>query len=84
MAELASAFVCAALGIAGKLTHAEYLGAWLAILRADRRAVFAAASTARRAADYLTGASATPADDGVAPEDCGTPAGRALKATGSR
>jgi antirestriction protein ArdC len=55
VAELASAFVCAALGIAGKLTHAEYLGAWLAILRADKRAIFAAAAGARRAADYLTG-----------------------------
>jgi antirestriction protein ArdC len=76
VAELASAFVCAALGITGKLTHAEYLGAWLAILRADKRAIFAAASAARRAADYLSGAPATFAasdehtamEDGVAPD----------------
>jgi antirestriction protein ArdC len=53
VAELTSAFVCAALGIAGTLTHAEYLGAWLTILRADKRAIFAAAAAARRAADYL-------------------------------
>lgn len=55
VAELASAFTCAALGITGKLTHAEYLGAWLRILREDKRAIFAAAAAARRAADYLTG-----------------------------
>ena len=55
VAELASAFTCAALGITGKLTHAEYLGAWLTILREDTRAIVTAAAAARRAADYLTG-----------------------------
>ena len=69
VAELASAFVCAALGIAGKLTHAEYLGGWLTILRADKHAIFAAAAAARRAADYLTGASTGAATRSTDAED---------------
>jgi len=52
-AELASAFLCAALGIAPTVRHADYLGAWLAIMRADTRAIFKAASLASKAADYL-------------------------------
>ncbi|HWT42557.1 MAG TPA: zincin-like metallopeptidase domain-containing protein, partial [Sphingopyxis sp.] len=52
-AELASAFLCAALGIRPTVRHADYIGAWLAILRADTRAIFKAASLASKAADYL-------------------------------
>lgn len=52
-AELASAFLCASLGIAPTVRHADYLGAWLAIMRADTRAIFKAASLASKAADYL-------------------------------
>ncbi len=52
-AELASAFICAALGIKPTVRHADYIGAWLAILRADTRAIFKAASLASKAADYL-------------------------------
>ena len=52
-AELASAFLCAALGIKPTVRHADYLGAWLAIMRADTRAIFKAASLASKAADYL-------------------------------
>jgi antirestriction protein ArdC len=52
-AELASAFLCAALGIRPTVRHADYLGAWLAILRTDTRAIFKAASLASKAADYL-------------------------------
>lgn len=52
-AELASAFLCAALGIRPTVRHADYLGAWLAIMRADTRAIFKAASLASKAADYL-------------------------------
>lgn len=52
-AELASAFLCAALGIRPTVRHADYIGAWLAILRADTRAIFKAASHASKAADYL-------------------------------
>lgn len=53
VAELASAFLCAALGIEPSVRHADYLGSWLAVLRADNRAIFRAASLASKAADYL-------------------------------
>ena len=52
-AELASAFLCAALGIVPTVRHADYLGSWLAVLRQDNRAIFKAASQASKAADYL-------------------------------
>lgn len=52
-AELASAFLCAALGIMPTVRHADYLGSWLAVLRQDNRAIFKAASQASKAADYL-------------------------------
>jgi len=53
LAELCSAFTCAALGIVPTVRHADYIGAWLEVLRADNRAIFRAASLASRAADYL-------------------------------
>ena len=52
-AELASAFLCAALGIVPTVRHADYLGSWLAVLRADSRAIFKATSQASKAADFL-------------------------------
>lgn len=52
-AELASAFLCSALGIAPTVRHADYIGSWLEVLRADDRAIFRAASLASKAADYL-------------------------------
>ncbi len=52
-AELSAAFLCATLGIAPSVRHADYLGYWLAILRADNRAIFKAASQASKAADFL-------------------------------
>jgi antirestriction protein ArdC len=52
-AELASAYLCAALGIVPTVRHADYLASWLEVLRADPRAIFRAASQASRAADYL-------------------------------
>ena len=52
-AEMGSAFLCAALGIVPTVRHADYLGHWLAVLRADNRAIFGAASAASKAADYL-------------------------------
>lgn len=52
-AELASAFLCAVLGIVPTVRHADYLGNWLTVLRADNRAIFKAASQASKAADYL-------------------------------
>jgi antirestriction protein ArdC len=53
VAELASAFLCASLGIQPTVRHADYLGSWLAVLRADSRAIFRAASQASKAAEYL-------------------------------
>jgi len=53
VAEMGSAFLCAALGIVPTVRHADYLGAWLAVLREDNRAIFRAASAASKAADWL-------------------------------
>ncbi|MFP5511938.1 MAG: ArdC family protein [Alphaproteobacteria bacterium] len=53
VAEMAGAFVCAALGIVPTVRHADYIGAWLAILREDDRAIVRAASAASKAADFL-------------------------------
>jgi len=53
VAELASAFLCAALGIEPTVRHADYLGSWLAVLRADNRAIFRAASQASKSAEFL-------------------------------
>jgi antirestriction protein ArdC len=52
-AEMSSAFVCASLGIVPTVRHADYLGAWLDILKEDNRAIIRAASAASKAADYL-------------------------------
>lgn len=53
VAEMGSAFLCAALGIAPTVRHADYIGSWLAVLREDSRAIFRAASAATKAADWL-------------------------------
>lgn len=53
VAEMGSAFVCAALGITPTVRHADYLGTWLETLREDNRAIFKAASGASKAADFL-------------------------------
>ena len=53
IAEMASAFVCASLGIVPTVRHADYLGSWLEVLREDDRAIVRAASAASKAADYL-------------------------------
>lgn len=53
VAEMAGAFVCAALGINPTVRHADYLGSWLEIIRDDNRAILRAASAASKAADYL-------------------------------
>lgn len=52
-AEMASAFLCAELGIVPTVRHADYLGAWLSVLREDSKAIFRAASQASKAADFL-------------------------------
>ncbi|MFO1291757.1 MAG: zincin-like metallopeptidase domain-containing protein [Rubrivivax sp.] len=55
VAELGAAFVCARLNVGAEPRddHAAYLAEWLAVLKADKRAVFTAAAQAQRAADYL-------------------------------
>lgn len=53
VAEMAGAFVCAALSIRPTVRHADYLASWLEVLRGDPRAIVRAASAASRAADML-------------------------------
>lgn len=53
VAEMGSALLCAALGITPTVRHADYIGAWLSVLREDNRAIFRAASAASKAADWL-------------------------------
>ena len=53
VAEMGSAFLCAALGITPTVRHADYIGSWLEVLREDNRAIFRAASAATKAAEWL-------------------------------
>lgn len=53
IAEMGSAFLCAALGIVPTVRHADYISSWLEVLREDNRAIFRAASAACRAADWI-------------------------------
>jgi len=57
IAELGSAFLCADLAITPepREDHAAYLAHWLAVLNAGKRAIFTAASAAKKARDYLHG-----------------------------
>ncbi len=64
MAEMGAAFLCADLAITPELRadHADYLASWLEVMKEDKRAIFAAASHAQKAMDYLHGLQAkTPA-----------------------
>lgn len=54
MAEINAAFCCASLGIVPTVRHADYIGAWLEVLREDNRAIVRA-SQASKAADWLLG-----------------------------
>ena len=55
LAELASAFLCADLGVTPHLRddHAHYIQHWLAAMRGDKKAVFQAAAGASRAVAWL-------------------------------
>jgi antirestriction protein ArdC len=55
VAEIGAAFLCADLGITlePRLDHAAYIAAWLAALKADKRAIFSAAALAQKAVDWL-------------------------------
>lgn len=55
VAELTAAFVLAELKIAPTVRHADYIGNWIAMLKEQKRAVFAAARLASQAADYILG-----------------------------
>jgi len=81
---MTATFVCASLGIMPTVRHADYLGAWLDVLREDNRAMVRAASAASKAADYLLAFEprdpASPVDvKGSGPRSGGT-AGAALPA----
>jgi antirestriction protein ArdC len=56
IAELGSAFTCAHLGLSTepRADHAQYIQSWLRVLKADKRAIFTAASKAQQACDWLT------------------------------
>lgn len=53
VAEMIAAFTSASLSIVPTVRHADYIGSWLEVLRADDRAIVRAASAASKAADYL-------------------------------
>ena len=57
VAELGAAFLCSDLGISQepRPDHAWYVKNWLAVLKNDKKAVFAAASKASEAANWLSG-----------------------------
>lgn len=59
IAELTSAFCCAALGLDNSLkdNSASYIDGWLKSLKGDPKAVVVAATYAQKAADYIQGAS---------------------------
>jgi len=55
IAELTAAFTCAHLGLSTepRPDHAQYIASWLKVLKADKRAIFTAASKAQQAADFM-------------------------------
>jgi antirestriction protein ArdC len=59
VAELASAFLCADLGLTPEVRddHAAYIASWLKVLKNDKRAIFTAASHAQKAVEFLHGLS---------------------------
>jgi hypothetical protein len=55
IAEFGAAFLCAEFGFDGDVRNAGYIGNWIELLKADKRAFFIACSHASKAADYLRG-----------------------------
>jgi antirestriction protein ArdC len=55
IAELGAAFTCAHLGLSTepREDHAQYIQSWLRVLKADKRAIFTAASKAQHATDFM-------------------------------
>lgn len=78
IAELGAAFLCGHLDLytEPRPDHAQYLSHWLSILKADKRAIFTAASKAQQAVDWMIeragGAGAGPTDPANA-EETGEP-----------
>lgn len=62
IAELGAAFLCGDLGITPepRADHAQYIANWLQLLKNDKKAVFAAASKASEAANWLMAQGGTP------------------------
>jgi antirestriction protein ArdC len=56
VAEFAAAFLCATLGVSIEPLpdHAAYLDVWLKVLKADKKALFTAASKASEAVEFLS------------------------------
>lgn len=80
LAEMGSAFLCASLGIVPTVRHADYVGAWVAVLREDSRAIFRAARAASLGADWLLERHAQAKADGSALGDvAGAGAGEPLQ-----
>lgn len=57
IAEIGSAFLCAACRLEGRLQHEAYVADWIRVLKGDKRAVFTAAAKAQQAADFIEGLS---------------------------
>lgn len=77
VAELTAAFVCGEFGVDYDLEkHASYVQNWAQVLRADKTAIFTAASAAQKAVDYLHGLAGTAAGgaDDLEPADSETTA----------
>ncbi|CAK7032863.1 ArdC family protein [Saezia sanguinis] len=53
IAEIGSAFACAALGVTGELQHESYVDHWLNIMKADKKAIIRASKQARLASELL-------------------------------
>jgi antirestriction protein ArdC len=59
--ELGAVFLCTKLGftLEPRLDHAQYLTSWLSVLKADKKAIFAAASAASTAVEFLSAGKAS-------------------------
>lgn len=53
VAELGAAFICTEFGLKGELNHADYIGAWLKVLKDDKKFIVQAAAKAQEASDLL-------------------------------
>lgn len=72
VAEIGAAFLAADLGlyVEPREDHASYLDSWLKVLKADKRAIFTAASKAQAAADFIHERAKEAAPRPVIPDVC--------------